>query len=108
MYRDFFEEIVVQLEVGQIDKVATIAPRDVPRAFEFVGNGRRFRHQLSAAPTAAPAIDQYCFLIRHRHYQFTTSPDSFFLPTLSVETRLAASPPQHGSQGKPHLNCRSH
>src|ERR1700686_4965321 len=86
MYRDFSEEIMVQLEVGQIDKVATIAPRNVSRAFEFVGNGRRFRHQLSAAPT----IDQYCFLIRHRHYQFTTSPDSVFATRSPTSPRFVS------------------
>ena len=49
VYRNFFEQIVVQLEVAEIDKLATIAPRNVARAFQFIGDCRRyFRHQFSA------------------------------------------------------------
>ena len=50
VHGDLLEQIVVQLEIAQIDEFATIAPRDIPRAFQFVGNGRRFRRQLPAIP----------------------------------------------------------
>jgi hypothetical protein len=50
VHRDLLEQIVVQLEVAQIDEFATITPRDIPRALEFVGNRRRFRHQFPAIP----------------------------------------------------------
>jgi hypothetical protein len=35
--RDLSKQIVVQLEVAQIDEFATVAPRDIARAFQFVG-----------------------------------------------------------------------
>ena len=63
VHGDLFEQIVVQLEIAQIDEFATVAPRNIPRAFQFVGNCRRFRHQLAAVYAAY----QYCLLIRHSH-----------------------------------------
>src|SRR5208282_3590199 len=57
------EQIVVQLEIGQVDEFATVAPRDIPRAFQFVGNRRRFRRQLPAIAAA----DRYCFLVCHAY-----------------------------------------
>ena len=68
MHGDLLEQIVVQLEIAQIDEFAAIAPRDVPRACQFVGNRCRFRHQLPAIRTA---VYHYCFLVRHAQFQFT-------------------------------------
>src|SRR5208283_3630264 len=45
VYRDLLEQIVVQLEIGQVDELATVAPRDIPRTRQFVRNRRHFRHQ---------------------------------------------------------------
>ncbi len=62
---NFFEQVVVQLEVAEIDELATIAARNVARALQFVGNRRRrFRHQLAA-------IHHRCLFVRHCHVQFT-------------------------------------
>ena len=48
VHRDLLKQIVVQLEIAQIDKLAAVAPRDIARTFQFVGNRRRFRHQFPA------------------------------------------------------------
>src|ERR1700691_4790079 len=51
---------MVQLEIAEVDEFTTIAARDIPRPFDFVGNCRRFWHQL-------PAVYQCCFLVCHAH-----------------------------------------
>jgi len=38
VHGDLLEQIVVQLEIAQIDEFATVAPRNIPRTFQFVGN----------------------------------------------------------------------
>ena len=63
MHGNLLEQIVVQLEIAEIDEFATVAPRDIPRVFQFIGNRCRFRHQFPAIPAAY----QCCFLIRHAH-----------------------------------------
>ena len=67
--RNLLEQVMVELEVAQVDEFATVAARDIPRAFQFVGSRHRFRHQFPAIPA-----HQHCFLIRHAHSSLQPCP----------------------------------